>query len=89
MKLHLDGNLTIDNLRQYPEDIVENLRKLLLTGTEALPDPCRKGFYDVVNGRRVYFINISPVSGNVMLLASWLKEQGIAVARAGASEPTA
>ncbi|PYU91715.1 MAG: hypothetical protein DMG25_13945 [Acidobacteria bacterium] len=85
MRLHLNNNLTIENLKRYPEDIVEKLRNLLVTGTEALPDPRRRGFYDVLNGNRVFFIHISPVSGNVMLLASWLKERPAAAARSDAS----
>ena len=89
MRLHLNTNLTIENLKRYPEDIVEKLRNLLVTGTEALPDPRRRGFYDVLNGNRVFFIHISPVSGNVMLLASWLKERPAASARSDASRERA
>lgn len=75
------GRLKIENLRHYPNDLVEKLRGLLLTGTEARPDPSRKGFYDVYNGTRVFFIHVSPVSGSVLFLASWLKEQSAEVAR--------
>lgn len=88
MILRLEGNasdtgkLKIENLHNYPDELVEKLRGLLLTGTEARPDPSRKGFYDVHNGTRVFFIHVSPVSGNVLLLASWLKEQTTSVARA-------
>ena len=89
MTLQLNAKLTIENLRQYPEDVVEKLRKLLVIGAEALPDPRRKGFYDVLNGDRVFFVHISPVSGNVLLLASWPKEQEAAAAGAsGSSEDT-
>ena len=83
MRLHLNRDLTIENLKRYPEDIVEKLRDLLATGAEALPDPHRRGFYDVLNGNRVFFIHISPVSGNVMLLASWLKDRPAAAALVG------
>ena len=69
-----NGRLTIENLRNYPAEMVEKLRGLLLSGVEAHADPRRKGFYDVHNGTRVFFIHVSPVSGNVMLLASWPKE---------------
>jgi len=86
MRLHLNRDLTIENLKQYPEDIVEKLRDLLATGAEALPDPHRRGFYDVLNGNRVFFIHVSPVSGNVMLLASWLKDRPAAAAQFGGSE---
>lgn len=64
----------VENLRNYSDEVVDKLRGLLLTGADADLDPQRKGFYDVYNGTRVFFIHISPVSGNVMLLASWLRE---------------
>jgi hypothetical protein len=70
----------VDNLRNYPRDVVEKLSGLLTAGAEAQVDTHRKGFYDVYNGSRVFFIHISPVSGNVMLLASWLTERAKAAA---------
>lgn len=91
MILRLEGkaaeNLRIENLRDYPGELVEKLRGLLLRGAEARPDPSRKGFYDVDNGARVFFIHVSPVSGKVMLLASWRKQQAAEPAslRAGSS----
>jgi len=73
MLLHLSGNPKIDNLRNYPADVVEKLRELLVAGAQAYPDPCRKEFYDVENGSRMFYIHLSP-TGNVWLLATWLKE---------------
>jgi hypothetical protein len=73
MKLKME-EVKVENLRNYSAEVVDKLQSLLLTGAEADVDPQRKGFYDVYNGRRVFFIHISPVSGNVMLLASWLRE---------------
>jgi hypothetical protein len=64
----------IDNLRNYPEHLVARLGSLLRDGAAARPDPRRKGFYDVADGDRVFFIHVSPVSGNVWLLASWAVE---------------
>ncbi|HKS95607.1 MAG TPA: hypothetical protein VJV74_05670 [Terriglobia bacterium] len=75
-----NGKLTIENLRHYPSDVVEKLRGLLVAGVNARPDPRRKGFYDVEDGARVFFIHISPVSGNVMLLATWCEEAPAAAA---------
>lgn len=82
MTLRLDGRLQIENLGNYPPETVEKLRALLAGGTEAQPDPRRKNFYDVHNCSQVFFIHISPASGKVMLLASWLKEASAAVAQA-------
>jgi hypothetical protein len=73
MLLHLSDNPRIDNLRNYPSDVVEKLRELLVAGAKAYPDPRRKEFYDVENGARMFYIHLSP-SGNVWLLATWLKE---------------
>jgi hypothetical protein len=81
MLLHLSGNPRIDNLRNYPADVVEKLRELLVAGAKAYPDPRRKKFYDVENGARMFYIHLSP-TGNVWLLATWLKEcQEAAAAR--------
>jgi hypothetical protein len=64
----------VENLRNYSGEVVDKLSGLLLAGAEADMDPHRRGFYDVYNGTRVFFIHISPVSGKVILLASWLRE---------------
>ncbi|MBZ5543644.1 MAG: hypothetical protein LAO07_08190 [Acidobacteriia bacterium] len=72
MTLKLNGNTGIDNLRNYPTEIVEKLRALLASGARAYPDPTRKQFYDLENGSRMFYIHISP-TGNVWLLASWMK----------------
>jgi streptogramin lyase len=72
MILKLNGNTGIDNLRNYPADIVAKLRALLAAGARAYPDPKRKEFYDVENGSRMFYIHIS-TTGSVWLLASWIK----------------
>jgi streptogramin lyase len=72
MVLKLNGNTGIDNLRNYPAEVVEKLRSLLAAGARASRDPNRKEFYDVENGSRMFYIHISP-TGNVWLLASWVK----------------
>lgn len=76
MLLQFSQTPIIDNLRNYPEHLVARLRALLRDGAAARPDPRRKGFYDVADGERVFFIHVSPVSGKVWLLASWAVEQG-------------
>ena len=63
----------VDNLRNYPAEIIKELEDLLLAGGSALPDPKRKGFYDVENYERTFFIQISPITGRVALLATWRK----------------
>ena len=67
---HLSG---VNNVRSYPAEIVKELEQLLLAGGSATPDPRRKGFYDVENHGRTFFIHISPITGQVMLLATWFR----------------
>src|ERR1019366_5098849 len=63
----------VDNLRNYPAEIIKELEELLLSGGSALPDPKRKGFYDLENQERTFFIQISFITGRVVLLATWRK----------------
>jgi hypothetical protein len=80
MVLRLMEEPRIDNLRNYPADLVEKLRALLVAGAQAYPDPSRKQFYDLENGSRMFYIHLSP-TGKVWLLATWVKEcQPMAVA---------
>lgn len=74
MILRLTSNVTIENLRRYPSEFVERLRSLLREGARASADPKRRGFYDLEDDGRVFYIHISPVSGRVMLLATWVDE---------------
>ncbi len=74
MLLRLNHTAVIDNLRSYSREIVERLAIALRDGAVAEPDPRRKGFYDVNDGDRSFFIHISPVTGRVWLLASWCTE---------------
>ncbi len=69
-------DIEIDNRHGYPAEMVEQLRSLLvgLTAsgdTVVRPDPHRPGLYDLEAADRVIYIYVSPVSGKVLLLASW------------------
>jgi hypothetical protein len=66
---HLPG---VDNLRNYPVEMIEELKGLLLSGAPALPDAKREGFYDLEGRGRKFFIHISPATSRVALLATWL-----------------
>jgi hypothetical protein len=63
--------LSVDNLQNYPAEIIKELEELLLSGGSALPDPKRKGFYDLEGQERTFFIHVSSVTGRVALLAMW------------------
>ncbi|MGA3326336.1 MAG: hypothetical protein ABSF45_17835 [Terriglobia bacterium] len=73
MTLKMSGPLRIENLRHHPGETVNRLRGLLVAGAYASPDPHRKGFYDLEDGDRVFYIHVSPI-GTVLLLAAWSRE---------------
>ncbi len=75
MLLYANGNPVIEDLGKHSSELIECLRQLLVTGAEAQPDPRRAQFYDVHNCTRTYFIHISPVSGKVMLIATWADDK--------------
>ena len=75
MTLRLNGNLQIENLRGYPEPVVQALRQLLRQGVPAVPDPKRVGFYEVrADGHGFYFHLWHPEGSkreHLLLLAHW------------------
>jgi hypothetical protein len=73
MFLRMKRKPVVDNLRNYPAAIIKELEELLLSGGSALPDPKRKGFFDLENHERIFFIQVSSVTGKVVLLATWRK----------------
>jgi hypothetical protein len=72
MFLRISERLSIDNLNDYPTDVVAQLKELLSKGVAARPDPNRDNFYDVETSGRVFFIHAAPASGKVILLATWM-----------------
>lgn len=74
MVLRLNEQPKIENLRNYPAEMVEKLRKLLVSGAPAKLDAHRKDFYEVDNCSQVFYVHVSPLNGNVMLLAIWDKD---------------
>jgi hypothetical protein len=64
----------IENPRKYEPGAVEHLRHLLEAGSPAQCDPYRENFYEIESNSETYYIHISPVSGNVVLLAKWLRQ---------------
>jgi hypothetical protein len=64
----------IENPREYEYGAVENLRLLLEVGSAAQRDPHRENFYEIEGNSETYYIHVSPVSGNVVLLAKWLRQ---------------
>jgi hypothetical protein len=64
----------IENPREYAAHAVENLRHLLTAGGQVQRDPHREHFYNLENNNDTYYIHISPITGNVILLARWSRQ---------------
>jgi len=64
----------IENPREYEQNAVEELRNLLEVGSPAQGDPRRENFYEIESSSDTYYIHVSPISGNVVLLAKWLRQ---------------
>jgi hypothetical protein len=61
----------IVDLGSHSQESIDDLRQLLAGDATVRPDPRRPGFFDVESGSDTYFIHVSPVTGNVLLLAMW------------------
>lgn len=71
MGMVLERELEIEDLRKHPAEAVNVLRDLLSGGAELMPDPKRTGFYELHHESTVYYIHVSPVTGKIILLATW------------------
>ena len=64
----------IENPRRYESDVVDNLLRLLQNGAPAQRDPQREHFYEIDADDETFYIHVSPISGNVVLLAKWIRQ---------------
>lgn len=71
MKNGLHGKMKIESLRNHPVEDVETLQRLLAAGADVRTDPHHKNFYEVEGAGRVFYVYVSPVSGQVRLAAIW------------------
>ena len=71
MVLQMDERMRIEDPREYGADIVNDLRSLLAAGGCAQCDPHRENFYELENGSHAFYIHVSPINGDVVLLAKW------------------
>src|SRR5579864_472130 len=74
MVMRLEREVNIEDLRHHSLERVETLRRLLAGGARVECDPKRPDFYEVESGSDIYYIHISPVTGNILLLAAWAKD---------------
>ncbi|MGB6200349.1 MAG: hypothetical protein WA871_03835 [Candidatus Acidiferrales bacterium] len=66
--------LDIENLRNYPAEVVDELRRLLASDAPARPDPHRPDFYEMEGPTRVYYVHVSAAIGSVLLLGIWPRD---------------
>lgn len=72
--MQVQSGAQIENPREYECRAIEHLRHLLALGSPAQRDPNRENFYEIDSTGESYYIHISPVSGNVVLLARWMRQ---------------
>jgi hypothetical protein len=72
MLLQLNEQTRIEDPRQYGADVVNDLHNLLTGGGCAQRDPRRENFYELENDAHTFYIHVSPINGDVILLAKWL-----------------
>jgi len=71
MVLQMNERTRIEDPREYGANIVNDLRSLLTAGGCAQRDPHRENFYEIENGGNAFYIHVSPINGDVVLLAKW------------------
>ena len=81
MVANLSSKAQIEDLGNHPSETVAALRSLLAGGASTIADPKRRGFYEVESDSAVYYIHVSPVTGKVLLLATW-QNQAVPVGQA-------
>ena len=72
--IQVNEGVRIENPREYEPGAVEHLRHLLEVGSPAQRDAHRENFYEIEGHGETYYIHLSPISGNVVLLAKWLRQ---------------
>jgi hypothetical protein len=70
--------LNIENLRNYPVEVVEELRRLLASDAPVHADPRRADFYELEGPTRVFYVHVSSAIGSVILLGTWARENAAA-----------
>ena len=74
MVLQFEGELRIENPRNYPHEVVGELRSLLSAGRPVQQDPRRKDIYEIQGCDSTLYVYVSPLTRNVVLLARWSRE---------------
>jgi hypothetical protein len=72
--LKFNQGVKVENPRAYDAGAVDHLRYLLDVGSPAERDPKRENFYEIGSDSEIFYIHVSPVSGNIVLLAKWIRQ---------------
>jgi hypothetical protein len=72
MVLRMNEQARIEDPRNYGDEVVTELHNLLTAGGPAQADPRRENFYDLEGDDHTFYIHVSPINGDVVLLAKWL-----------------
>ena len=75
MVANVSSKAQIEDLGNHPTETVAALRSLLTSGASTTADPKRNGFFEVESDSVVYYIHVSPVTGKVLLLATWQNQE--------------
>ena len=71
--LQMKQNVNIEDPRNHSPESMVRLHHLLATGVSARPDANRSDFFEIEDGDQVFYIHLSPVTGRVILLATWTR----------------
>ncbi len=74
MVLQFDEAPRIENPRNYPPEIVGELRSLLSAGRPVHRDPRRKDIYEIQGCDSTLYVYVSPLTRTVVLLARWSRQ---------------
>jgi hypothetical protein len=69
MQVTISEQAKFEDPRNYGNEIITELRGLLMSGKCAQRDPRRQHFYELTSNRHTFYIHISPVNRDVVLLA--------------------
>lgn len=70
MRVNFGEVLKIEDLGNHSAATVVSLAILLAGAVDVTPDPKRKGFYEIDDGRTICYICVSPATGTIFLLAT-------------------
>ena len=64
----------IENPRNHSDESMAKLRSLLSADAPLREDPRRPDFFELDDNDRVFYIYVSPSTGTITLLATWVRE---------------